>query len=311
MNPRTPIFCLLAAAALLPGTAAGQQVPLDQPPSQVFSLWSHSGVQANADNFVLPSTTGAILDQVTWWGGWDDDQLHGDTFDISVHLDAPGPLGSVPGAAIASYLGVSPAITATGVSFPAGPVSLDEYRFQYRLPVSLPLAGGTYWVQIICTGSSGAGTSFNWEMAPQDFAGGLSCMAWSLDTPGVTWWPCTPLPETDLALRLEELGASGPALSVNNLAAGAVAVISVDNATPNGVVRHGYSLAGGGPKSTPFGDLLLTPPYTELPQMTADGVGHASIRVPVPAGASGVAVWLHAFDLGSVTFTNGLAEVVG
>ena len=39
--------------------------------------------------------------------------------------------------------------------------------------------------------------------------------------------------------------------------------------------------------------------------------GDASISAPVPAGTTGVAVWLHAMDVGSLTFTNGLAEVIG
>ena len=106
-------------------------------------------------------------------------------------------------------------------------------------------------------------------------------------------------------------GPSGPTLQVANLAAGGVATISVTGATPNGLVRHGYSLAGGGPVGTPFGQLLLSPPYKELPRMTADGSGYASLSAPVPPGTTGVSVWLHALDLGSLTFTNGLAEVIG
>ncbi|RMH02563.1 MAG: hypothetical protein D6702_08370 [Planctomycetota bacterium] len=112
-------------------------------------------------------------------------------------------------------------------------------------------------------------------------------------------------------LSITSAGPTGPFLSVSNLVAGGVATIQVVNATPGGVVRHGYSLTGGGPVSTPYGDLLLSPPFTELPPMTANASGVASMSAPVPPQASGVAVWLHAFDLGSLTFTNGLAEVIG
>jgi len=253
------------------------------------------------------------LGKITWWGGWDNDLPGTDTFDIYVHLDNPaGLFGMEPGAVIASYLGVSPTMTATGASFPAGAsVWLDEYRFEYTLPSSQPLAVGDYWVEILCTGSSGSGSSFNWEMAPQDTNLGLSCMAWSLDTPGVTWWVCTPLPETDMALKLEEPGAAGPVLSVSNLVAGSVCTIQVDNATPGGTVRHGYSLYGGGPTTTPYGDLLLTAPYVELPAMTAGATGTASLSLPVPAGTAGVPVWMHAMDLGSLSFTNGVALSIG
>ncbi|MBC8327550.1 MAG: hypothetical protein H8E31_02275 [Planctomycetes bacterium] len=108
-----------------------------------------------------------------------------------------------------------------------------------------------------------------------------------------------------------EFGPTGPSLAVTNLVAGGVATVSVSGATPNGTVRHGYSLRGGGPTTTPWGDLLLSPPYTELPAMTADAAGDASVSAPVPAGTTGVTVWQHALDLGSLTFTNGLMTVIG
>jgi len=106
-------------------------------------------------------------------------------------------------------------------------------------------------------------------------------------------------------------GPPGPALAVNNLVAGGVVTIAVSNATSMGTVRHGYSLYGGGPVTTPYGDLLLSPPYTEFPAMVADANGDASLSVPVPAGTTGVSVWFHAIDLGSLTFTNGVAAVIG
>ncbi len=112
-------------------------------------------------------------------------------------------------------------------------------------------------------------------------------------------------------VRISDGGGSAPALTVSGLTAGSVATISVTNATPMGVVRHGYSLAGGGPTTTVFGDLLLTPPYSELPAINADATGAGSISAPVPAGTTGRAVWFHGLDLGSATFTNGLMEVVG
>ncbi|RMH02788.1 MAG: hypothetical protein D6702_07770 [Planctomycetota bacterium] len=104
---------------------------------------------------------------------------------------------------------------------------------------------------------------------------------------------------------------AGPTLTVSNLIAGATALIQVTDATPNGLVRHGYSLAGPGPTSTPYGDLLLSPPWTELPTMIADAAGTASWSGPVPPGTTGIQVWFHAFDIGSLTFTNGVAAVIG
>ncbi len=106
-------------------------------------------------------------------------------------------------------------------------------------------------------------------------------------------------------------GPPGPALSVSGLVAGGVATISVDNCTPGGAVRHAYSLFGGGPTTTPFGDLLLSPPYKELPVISVGATGSGSFQAPVPSGTTGVAVWMHAFDLGSLTFTNGVATNIG
>jgi hypothetical protein len=103
----------------------------------------------------------------------------------------------------------------------------------------------------------------------------------------------------------------GPALDVTGLVAGGTATVSVTNCTPGGLVRTGFSLAGGGPTTTPIGDLMLTPPYMELPRMTCDAAGAASQSASVPAGTTGLSVWLHAADLGSLSFTNALALVIG
>ncbi len=112
-------------------------------------------------------------------------------------------------------------------------------------------------------------------------------------------------------INLVDPGPPGPQLAITGLVAGGAATLSVSNCTPGGMVRSGYSIHGGGPTSTIAGDLLLTPPYMELPKMTADAAGAASLVVPVPPGSTGIAVWVHALDLGSLTFTNGLAEVIG
>ena len=112
-------------------------------------------------------------------------------------------------------------------------------------------------------------------------------------------------------LMVTDPGPPAPTLAVTGLVAGGSASIDVTYCTPGGKVRVGYSLVGGGPTSTPFGDLLLSPPYKELPFMTADPAGSASTSATVPAGTTGVAVWVHAIDMASTTFTNGLAEVIG
>ncbi len=101
-----------------------------------------------------------------------------------------------------------------------------------------------------------------------------------------------------------------PTLTVTNLVAGQTAIVTVTNATPFGTVRSGYSLYGPGPVNTPFGLLFLSPPYQELPAMTADPAGVASYSGLVPASAAGRPIWLHAIDMASQTFTNPFAGVI-
>ncbi len=105
-------------------------------------------------------------------------------------------------------------------------------------------------------------------------------------------------------------GPSGPALGVTGLVAGGTVTATLTSCTPLGTVYLGYSLTGAGPSATPFGDVLLSPPFTRI-DLTADVNGDASYSGAVPAGTTGMSVWLHALDLGSATFTNPLAEVIG
>jgi len=108
------------------------------------------------------------------------------------------------------------------------------------------------------------------------------------------------------------LGAppAGPTLDVTGLVAGGTATMSVSNATANGLVFVAFSLAGGGPISTPFGDGYVSPPYNVI-RLNADSAGAASQDKNVPGGASGVQVWFHGADAGSATMLNALALTIG
>ncbi|MDP6940520.1 MAG: choice-of-anchor J domain-containing protein [Planctomycetota bacterium] len=110
-----------------------------------------------------------------------------------------------------------------------------------------------------------------------------------------------------------DLGAGGPpppTLSVNSLTAGATANVSIDYATPNNVAYFVWSVAGGGPISTPFGQGMVSPPFTVIP-LTTDGAGHAGMSQNVPPGTTGMSVWFHGADAGSASMLNALALTIG
>lgn len=200
MNTKAKTMLLTAAVAAPCSMVQAQTTLLDQQPSQAAVLHDSLGIESNCDNFVVPAA-GAILDTVTWWGTWNTFGLPlPDTFDIQVLADN----GGAPGAAIASFPGTVPTVTATGPLLVtlAGAFN-PEYELKVNLPSSVSLTAGTYWLEIFSTNAGGGTDTFLWEMAPLDPINGAPCMAWSLQTPGVNWVTCTALPETDMALMLE------------------------------------------------------------------------------------------------------------
>ncbi len=108
----------------------------------------------------------------------------------------------------------------------------------------------------------------------------------------------------------------GPVLGISGLVAGATANLSLVGGTPGGMIGFAYSLSGGGPASLPAGPcgvvtVDLSAPVSVLSIQPADGTGAADVSVPVPAGATGAAVWFQALDLTTCALSNGLAETVG
>ncbi|MGB0953219.1 MAG: cupredoxin domain-containing protein [Planctomycetota bacterium] len=86
-------------------------------------------------------------------------------------------------------------------------------------------------------------------------------------------------------------------LSVTNFGAGLSGSIDVSGANPGGTVILGYSLAGNGPFSIAMGTLSLSPPFNQLPPLTADAAGNASMPVTIPAGLAGSTVHLHGAEM--------------
>ena len=107
-----------------------------------------------------------------------------------------------------------------------------------------------------------------------------------------------------------DTGAGGPVLSTSGLVGGATATLSIAGATPGGAALIAYSLTGSGPTGTPFGMVDMSAPITQLPTLTADAAGLASMTTGIPGRASGFTVYMQGADLSTATLTNSLAEVV-
>jgi len=211
MNSPRLSSAALAACALacsIP-TASAQQVFLDQQPTQTFSLQCTLGVEANADNFVVPAGPGIAMNTIRIWGTWNGGSVLPDTFDVVFHgNDSSGPFGDVPGATTGSVSGVVPTVVGTGLMMPTQFGMLPEYELTLTLPAAVSFAPGTHWVELYSTNSSGSTNVFIWGMAGEDMTNGGSCMSWSTTTPGVMWNACTPFPETDMAIVLSNEDSS-------------------------------------------------------------------------------------------------------
>lgn len=299
---------VLAFSALAMTSSLSSQAPfLDQQPTQLDSRSAHDTFFATADNFTVSAAVD--INSMTWWGSWAvAGAVVPDSFDIYFHQDSAGPFGQQPGTVLASFLGVTPSIAATGLSFPSFAGPLPEYQLDLPLPSTVSLNPGVYWVQIVCTGSSGSGEEFVWEMAPEDLINGAPCMAWSLDTPGLTWFSCTPFGETDMSLQLFE--SSGPSYSATGLVGGGTAVFDVSSATPFGTVFLGYSVTGPGPTPTAFGVVAMSPPIQLLQALAMDVSGAGTWSTLVPPSASGLTLYTQAVDITGGSLSNPLAVTI-
>jgi hypothetical protein len=104
------------------------------------------------------------------------------------------------------------------------------------------------------------------------------------------------------------VGNHGPSIWTESLIAGTTASLKLRNATPGSVI-FGWSLAGGGPISSPWGTASLSMPVRDA-SAQADASGYASISNAIPSSLSGLSVWFQAVDLGTGTLSNGLAQIV-
>jgi hypothetical protein len=100
-----------------------------------------------------------------------------------------------------------------------------------------------------------------------------------------------------------------PTLTITKLIAGKTALVEVSNCTPVDKVFFAWSLAGGGPLSTPYGPGYVSKPFS-LIKMRTDLNGHAVLTQPVPPSVAGKDIWFHGVDIGSATLLNPLAMTI-
>jgi hypothetical protein len=105
-------------------------------------------------------------------------------------------------------------------------------------------------------------------------------------------------------------GAGAPVYTATGLVGGGTATLTVSGATAMGNVLIGYSLTGAGPTPTPFGMVDMSAPITQLPMLTADASGVASMSTGVPSQATGFTVYTQAADITTGVLTNSLAEAI-
>jgi len=67
---------------------------------------------------------------------------------------------------------------------------------------------------------------------------------------------------------------------------------------------------GGGPTSTPLGIVDLTLPFNIVAGVLADGKGKAKFTTYIPQSASGIRIWLQAFDRSSLTLCAGISRTI-
>lgn len=107
-----------------------------------------------------------------------------------------------------------------------------------------------------------------------------------------------------------------PVLTISNFVAGQTASLEVTGVQAGDVVGYAYSLTGPGPSAVILpgcGSVMasLSAPVTVLGTTVANGSGVALITANLPAGITGVPVWVQAAQVSACQLTNGATMIVG
>jgi len=110
--------------------------------------------------------------------------------------------------------------------------------------------------------------------------------------------------------EIAQMAKPRPSFTASNMVAGATLTLSFSGCAPNGSVIPAYSLAGGGPFTSPWGLASLTPPIKRLPALSVAADGTSGAVFQVPPGTSGVKVWMQALDIGGQVLSNPIARTI-
>ncbi|PCH82836.1 MAG: hypothetical protein COB96_01515, partial [Planctomycetota bacterium] len=103
-----------------------------------------------------------------------------------------------------------------------------------------------------------------------------------------------------------------PHMTLDDMVAGGTGEMRISNCTAGGKVHAAYSMNGGGPTSSAWGTVYMTPPWKAFPPspFTADANGEVVLALSPPASMAGKTVWLQCLDWGSLTLSNGVATTI-
>ena len=109
--------------------------------------------------------------------------------------------------------------------------------------------------------------------------------------------------------------ADGPRITAENFISGRYTTLKAFNCVPGHRVFFAYSVFGGGPTSSTYGNILLSQPWGILPVTVADANGIATLLEYIPLGFRNLPVWLQALDLtpgpgGAGVLSDGLNVVI-
>lgn len=113
-----------------------------------------------------------------------------------------------------------------------------------------------------------------------------------------------------------QVDTGDPVLTITNFVAGQTALLEVSGLTQGDLVGFAYSLTGAGPSAVSLpgcGSVTasLSQPVTVLGTATGDASGVASISANLPAGTSGLPVWVQAASISGCQLTNGATMIIG